>query len=116
MRDARPAREEEAGTHVPRTLHCYAVGKDGEWEAICLDLDIAVQGSSFEAVSTSLGEAISLYLESVSALPREEQDRLLNRSAPVWVRLEFLWRALLSLFRRDDGGRYHHQYTMPMIA
>ena len=27
-----------------RILHCYASGRDGEWEGICLDLDIAVQG------------------------------------------------------------------------
>lgn len=27
-----------------RALHCCASGRDGDWEAICLDLDIAVQG------------------------------------------------------------------------
>lgn len=101
---------------MPRTLHCYAAGKDGEWEAICLDLDIAVQGASFEEVSASLEKAISLYLESVSDLPSEEQERLLNRRAPLWLRLQFAWDTVVSLFGRDEGGRYRHQYTMPMAA
>jgi predicted RNase H-like HicB family nuclease len=51
-----------------RSLHCYAEGRNGDWEAICLDLDIAVQGGSFEEVFGSLREAISLYLESVADL------------------------------------------------
>ena len=101
---------------MPRTLHCYALGKDGEWEAICLDLDIAVQGASFGEVSSSLEKAISLFLESVSDLPSEEQNRLLNRPAPFRLRLQFAWDAVLSLFRHNDGERYRHQYTMPMAA
>jgi hypothetical protein len=101
---------------VPRTLHCYAAGRDGQWEAICLDLDIAVQGASFEEVSSSLEKAISLYLKSVSDLPFEEQKRLLHRHAPLRLRLQFASDAVLSLFRRDEGERYRHQYTMPMVA
>ncbi len=31
-----------------KVLRCYAEGRNGEWEAICLDLDIAVQEKSFE--------------------------------------------------------------------
>ena len=101
---------------MPRTLHCYAAGKDRQWEAICLDLDIAVQGASFEDVSSSLEKAISLYLKSVSDLPSKERERLLNRRAPLRLRLQFAWDAVLSLFRRDEGEHYRHQYTMPMAA
>ena len=64
-------------------LHCYATGRDGDWEGICLDLDIAVQGSSFEEVARSLHDAVSLYLESVSSLPEEQQAHLLHRPAPL---------------------------------
>ena len=35
---------------MTRTYLCYAFGQDGEWEALCRDLDIAVQGGSFEQV------------------------------------------------------------------
>jgi predicted RNase H-like HicB family nuclease len=99
-----------------RTLHCYAEGRDGDWEAICLDLDIAVQGASFEDVFASLQEAISLYLESVTDLAPEERPPLLRRPAPFPVRLKFLTHALRGLFADSDGGRQRHQFTMPLAA
>lgn len=100
-----------------RTLHCYASGTDGDWEAICLDLDIAVQGDSFDEVRESLLKAVALYLEAVAALPTERQRRLLHRPAPFGVRLKFVGHALRSLAKADDGnGRYHHQFTMPLAA
>jgi len=99
-----------------RTLHCYAEGRDGEWEAICLDLDIAVQGDSFEDVFASLRDAVALYLESVAELPETERQRLLHRPAPTTVRMKFLLHALRSLLMRRDGEMQHHQFTMPLAA
>ena len=98
-----------------RSLHCYAEGRDGDWEAICLDLDIAVQGSSFEEVSMSLREAIALYLDAVEDLPPEERAKLLHRRAPVGVRLRFLGHALRGLFV-NDSDMQRHQFTMPLAA
>lgn len=99
-----------------RTLRCYAEGRDGEWEAICLDLDIAVQGRSFEEVFASLREAIALYLETVADLQPEERGPLLHRSAPLSVRLKFLAHAVRGLFGDHDGRRQRHQFTMPVAA
>ena len=99
-----------------RSLRCYAEGRDGDWEAICLDLDIAVQGSSFEEVFSSLQEAISLYLETVTELPPQEQRSLLHRPAPFPVRLKFLTHALRGLFADSDSDRQRHQFTMPLAA
>ena len=99
-----------------RSLRCYAEGRDGEWEAICLDLDIAVQGSSFEEVFSSLQQAISLYLASVTDLPPQEQRALLHRPAPFPVRFKFLTHALRGLFADSDGDRRRHQFTMPLAA
>jgi predicted RNase H-like HicB family nuclease len=99
-----------------RTLHCYAEGRDGEWEAICLDLDIAVQGRSFEEVFASLQEAVALYLETVADLPPEERRPLLHRSAPLSVRLKFLAHAVRGLFSDHDGHSHRHQITMPLAA
>jgi predicted RNase H-like HicB family nuclease len=99
-----------------RTLHCYAEGRDGDWEAICLDLDIAVQGESFEEVFRSLREAIALYLESVTALPETERQRLLHRPAPTAVRMRFLLHAARSLLMPKTDDRLHHQFTMPLAA
>ena len=105
------------GREAPiRISHCYASGRDGDWEGICSDLDIAVQGCSFEEVARSLHDAVSLYLESVSSLPDGQQAHLLHRPAPVTVRLQFLGCALRSLIGLDGGDRYHHHFTMPLAA
>jgi predicted RNase H-like HicB family nuclease len=99
-----------------KSLRCYAEGRDGEWEAICLDLDIAIQGSSFEEVFRSLQEAISLYLESVTGLPPAERRDLLDRPAPFSVRFRFLVYALRGLLPDSDGDTQRHQFTMPLAA
>ena len=69
-------------------MHCYAEGRDGDWEAICFDLDIAVQGGSFEEVFGSLQEAISLYFETVVELAADQPPTLLHRPVPLPVRLK----------------------------
>lgn len=101
---------------MSRILRCYAEGRDGEWEAICLDLDIAVQGESFEEVFHSLGDAVSIYLESVAALPESERKELLDRSAPLPVRLRFFAHVLRSTFKDRKRDDFWHQFTMPCAA
>ena len=90
--------------------------RDGDWEAICLDLDIAVQGRSFEEVLRSLQEAISLYLETVADLPADQQPALLHRPVPFTLRLKFLAHAARGLFSSGHGDRQRHQFTMPLAA
>lgn len=101
---------------MTRTLHCYAEGQDGDWKAICLDLDIAVQGRTFEEVFASLREAIALHLESVADFPESERQRLLHRSVPLTTRLKLLWQAARDLLGREGGQTQHHQFTMPRAA
>jgi ribosomal protein L39E len=88
-----------------RTLLCIAKGHDGDWEAICLDLDIAVQGKSFAEVQGLLNEAVSTYIEDVAKEDAATRARLLNRRVPLWVRLNyigrFVWHALAARNRRD---------------
>lgn len=100
---------------MPRTLHCYAEGRDGDWEAICLDLDIAVQGESFAQVYQELNKAIDLYLESVRNLPEAERRHLMTRKAPMSVRLKFLWLAIRSVFAGGDEGQ-HAEFTLAAPA
>jgi predicted RNase H-like HicB family nuclease len=99
-----------------RILRCYAEGRDGDWEAICLDLDIAVQGNAFEEVFSSLQHAISLYIESVANLPPGERGGLLHRPASLSVRLRFLTHALRCLFSDSEDGTQRHQFTMTVAA
>ena len=101
---------------MTRTLRCYAEGRDGDWEAICLDLDIAVQGRSFVEVFNSLNEAIEVYSESVRALPEHERRHLLDRPAPLSLRLKFLGHALRTVLGDHATGGHRHQFTLPLAA
>ncbi len=101
---------------MTRTLRCYAEGRDGDWEAICFDLDIAVQGRSFVEVFNSLNEAINLYSKSVRALPEQERRRLLDRPAPLSLRLKFLGHALRTVLGDHAAGGHRHQFTLPLAA
>lgn len=90
---------------MPRLLRCYAENIGRGWEAICLDLDIAVQADTVEQAIHELREAIVVYVETVTDLPEKERRRLLNRRAPLSLRVKFLWHALGSLFGDDNKER-----------
>ena len=91
-----------------RNLTCYAWGKPGDWEALCVDLDIAAQGAGFEEVRIELADAVETFLDYVADLPEIEQAALLKRKAPVWlrIRLELLSRAYAfrSLLKHPANG------------
>jgi len=92
-------------------LRCMAEGRNGNWYAVCIDLDIAVEGHSFAEVRGSLEQAINLYLARVSELPGVEQDALLNRRSPWRIRAKF---ALVWLFGKLLRGDGHQRYfTLP---
>lgn len=100
--------------HPQRVLYCYASGHDGSWEAICLDLDIAVQGRSFDEVAALLKEAIALYLETVADLPEPERAAFLSRPVPFMTRLAFALEAFWSTLRGKADGELKHQFTMAL--
>jgi hypothetical protein len=101
---------------MQRVLHCYAFGREGAWEAICIDLDLAVQGGSFEEIASLLQEAIVFHLERVMELPEKDRARLLNRRVPWHVRLRYALEAFFFFMRRRDGGPFEHRYTIPYPA
>ena len=42
-----------------RKLTCYAWGKPGDWEALCVDLDLAAQGAKLSRkFAARLGDAL----------------------------------------------------------
>lgn len=71
-------------------LLCHAYQRHRTWEAICVDLDIAVFGSSRDEVMRSLRDAVDLHLEAVAELPAEERQALLTRRSPWHLRF-VLW-------------------------
>ena len=99
---------------IELVLRCYAEGRDGDWEAICLDLDIAVQGSSRNDVVAKLEDAIELYIDSLSDLPESDRVRLLRRPVPLGLRLKIYLKVLRAMFlrhRHDDS--FHVQFDVP---
>ena len=97
-----------------RTLHCFTEGRDGDWEAICLDLDIAVQGLSFEGIRFAAGGDLTLFPDR-RRLPADQRPGLLDRPVPLPVRLMFLTRVVRGLFSGGDDTQ-RRQFTMPVAA
>ena len=79
-------------SEIKRSLSCIASGHGDQWEAFCLDFDLAIQGRSFDEVRRFLGKAIHMYVERALELPEPSRSQLLNRKAPLLVRLTWAWR------------------------
>ena len=98
-------------------VRCYAEGRPGAWEAICLDFDLSVQGDSFEDVYRDLNKSIEMYCNYVNQLPEEERMSFIRRRAPLTLRLRFLWHAIRGFFDGDDdSNKSRHEYTAPCHA
>lgn len=89
---------------VRRQIWCFAWGQPGDWEALCPDFDIAVQGGSLDEVRCLLGEAVRTYAEDAQREDPRTAARLLNRKAPLGVRMK-LAGSLLKHILRGDGER-----------
>lgn len=86
---------------------CYLVERDGVWEGLCADLDIAVAGRSMEDTRDRLGQAVRSYLADVMDEAPEHRARLLNRRAPWTVRTGLAVRAALQRFKgHGDEARF----------
>src|SRR3954469_11259802 len=94
---------------APEPFFCIARQEDGIWEAFCLDLDLAVQGDSFDEVRNDLGRMIVSYLESAQAEAEPARSQLLNRRAPFFVRLSWGLRFLAAAV---FGRSRHHDPTI----
>jgi hypothetical protein len=101
-------------------LTCFARGRPGDWEAICLDYDIAVQGRSFEEVEKLLEMSIDDYIESARQEPPDIRDRLLARavSTRVWLGyvIGFVWHNFARRRGRNDGDRLEHSFQISCPA
>jgi predicted RNase H-like HicB family nuclease len=104
-------------SETKQSLVCIATGHGNEWEAFCLDFDLAVQGNSFEEVRGFLHEAIRVYVESALAEQEPDRSRLLARKAPFFVRFSWGWRLFwLTIFgrtRRDENATVEFPIACP---
>ena len=75
-----------------RKLTCYAWGKPGDWEALCVDLDIATQGESLAYVREDLQLAVEDFLDYAAELPEANRKFLLSHRVPLGARMHLLLR------------------------
>lgn len=101
-----------------RTIRCYAEGRPGQWEAFCLDFDLAVQGRSFAEVFDAMNLAVDEYLSHVRAMPEPDRARLLARRAPLSLRLAFLGRVLAASLFGGAGANdsQRAEFLLPAAA
>ena len=98
------AKTTESEINMNKAIWCYAEGRPGDWEAVCLDFDLAVQGGSFDEVYRELNESISMYLEYIRSLPEDERARFLGRRIPFALRLRFILALLVSTLLKNSGN------------
>jgi hypothetical protein len=100
-----------------RNLLCSAEGMGNQWQALCLDFDIAVQGGSFAEVQLSLGDAINDYVEAAEQEDEPARAALLNRRTPVWLRFSLGMGNLAHfVFGPKQGAALHASFEVPCRA
>jgi hypothetical protein len=70
-------------------LRCYGFYRDGQWHGLCLDLDIAAQADTPQALRQKLAAMIESYVETVlDTDDKASIAALLDRRASVqdWLR------------------------------
>lgn len=77
-------------------LVCVVHRRSHDWEAICLDLDLAVQGGSWDEVLTTLNDSIRTYVETAMQETDPVRSRLLSRRTPFWTRAR--WRVQAAIY------------------
>lgn len=100
-----------------RKLQCFAYGKGQAFEAICIDLDISVSGSSFREVYELLNTAIVTYIEDAMKEDAEVSRQLLSRRAPWLVRVKHRLHFAVHMFvRRWLNGREEASFDVACPA
>ncbi len=93
---------------MTKTLRCIVEGSGDSWDALCVDLDIAVSGHSVQEVKQSLEEAVADYLAYVVTLDEPDRTELLNRRAPWRLRIRFAYYGLLAALRGPGSDGQTH--------
>lgn len=92
---ARRSDQEMTRDDMIRTLRCYVYGHGSDWQAICIDFDIAVHGRTQQQVKDRLTASVNLFLRDLLDLPLEDQRHLLQRKSPWHTRTKLAWMAWL---------------------
>jgi hypothetical protein len=87
------------------SFYCVVHGRGNEWEALCLDLDLAVHGRCQNEVKDLMRDAIQTYVQDALKEAEPARSALLNRQAPFRVRA--YWAALIALAALRGRKRDH---------
>lgn len=108
----------EGQKSLVKYVWCVAKGNEAEgWEALCVDLDIAVSGQSFDEVRNNLNAAIESYVEDAMKEDPAICRELLSRRAPLYVRLGWNLQFLLhSMFGKRQDHDLRAGFDVPCPA
>ncbi|ROH88554.1 hypothetical protein ED236_00530 [Pseudomethylobacillus aquaticus] len=82
-------------------LRCYAEPIGNQWQAFCIDFDLAAQADSLDEVKHKLEAQIFDYLkDALVGEDREFADQLLSRKAPISHFIKWHWYNFISNFRQ----------------
>lgn len=99
-----------------KILRCFAEKKGSQWQAFCVDLNLAVQGDSFPVVKNKLDDMVRSYIQ-LAFEQESEQDRMdmLNRPAPLSLRLRYA-RIFLGSKARDLVDHHHRKFAAAVFS
>jgi len=107
----------------PRELlmRCFAERIDGQWQAFCVDLNLAAQADSVAEVKAKLDSMIESYLfDALSGDDQEHAGDLLNRRAPVDIMVRYYWTKLRVRFaaikHRASKNAKAYQKSLPLTV
>lgn len=77
---------------MKKYVNCYASGHGDHWQAVCLEFDLMVEGTSLEEVKECLNASVHSYLEDALREPNPaDKRRLLTRQSPFLTRIMWTW-------------------------
>lgn len=97
-------------------LRCFASKSGAQWQAFCLDLDLAVQGDSLEEVKQKISGQIAEYVyDALAGEDTQYAEQLLSRRAPLSLWATYYWAGLVhKIFHFQDGVRRFTE-RMPLV-
>jgi hypothetical protein len=101
-------------------LRCYIERVGDQWQAFCVDLNLAAQADSLHEAKTKLDSMVRSYLiDALTGEDRAHAAMLLTRKAPLRFRAKYNWYAMRSKIsttfaRSNPRDRIAFRKPMPM--
>lgn len=105
-----------------RKVRCYAEKIGKQWQAFCIDLNLAVQADTLPDVRAKLESMISSYLKlAMEQTDPQHQRDMLFRPAPIAIQLRYWYvRAALAFDNisrpRHHGRRPNHREKFELMS